>query len=220
MDYGKSKIEKWLQQLSEREKIYVFLFGFALIYLFFFLFFFHPLTKQKKALTSSITTMKTQQGIVMQQMKDIKKNINTPVFMQMMKEYKKLTWQLQQMDQQIEQLKLDLFSSEPLSLLNEKILKEHKSDSGLLDMKEEPIEPWPAKELIEKNKLLMNITPGYQHALQMEFKNNYFNTINYLANIEKLSNHIHWDSMDYKVLQYPMADVIVKFHVLTLQKRG
>jgi MSHA biogenesis protein MshJ len=58
----------------------------------------------------------------------------------------------------------------------------------------------------------------YQHTFRIEFLSDYFSTLQYLKSIEQLPWPIYWDTMDYKVQEYPKADITIKFHVLSIQK--
>jgi MSHA biogenesis protein MshJ len=56
--------------------------------------------------------------------------------------------------------------------------------------------------------------PIYKHGLSITFTGNYINTINYLKALEALPWAIVWDSIDYQVKDYPMAEITI--HVITL----
>jgi hypothetical protein len=84
-----------------------------------------------------------------------------------------------------------------------------------------PVEPWPPEEpntsKPNKNNALPFAFAGYQHILKVEFQGNYYSTIAYLALLEKKSSRIYWDSMEYKVLNYPKANIVIKLHVISLR---
>ncbi len=56
--------------------------------------------------------------------------------------------------------------------------------------------------------------PIYKHGLVMTFTGTYTATVTYLKALETLPWAIVWDSIDYQVKDYPMAEITV--HVVTL----
>lgn len=56
--------------------------------------------------------------------------------------------------------------------------------------------------------------PIYKHGLSITFTGNYIDTVNYLKALEALPWAIVWDSIDYRVKDYPMAEITI--HVITL----
>lgn len=209
-------INKWFEEHSERDKLYMFLFGFVVIYVLYTLFFHRPISAEKKELIQNISTLQTQRVAIQQQTDTLNAIIKTPIFVQMTIEQKRLMQELNKMQQQIDSLKPD-FVSENLAKLTEKILAQQYS-VALISLDELPVEPWLPKDISDKTNLFNTISGIYQHKMQIEFQDSYFSTIDYFKRLENISKHMYWDSMEYKVLQYPKADVLIKFHVLNLQK--
>lgn len=48
----------------------------------------------------------------------------------------------------------------------------------------------------------------------IRFLGDYFSTMHYLQTIEKLHWRIVWDKLEYKVIQYPMAEVTLYLHMI------
>jgi hypothetical protein len=50
--------------------------------------------------------------------------------------------------------------------------------------------------------------------VQLSFSTDYFGTINYLSQLEKLPWCLSWDSLEYKVANYPDAVVVINLHIV------
>lgn len=57
-------------------------------------------------------------------------------------------------------------------------------------------------------------TVGEDGMLTLGFEGHYFDTLDYLAGLEKLPWCLAWDSLEYKVLNYPDAAVTIHMHLV------
>lgn len=60
--------------------------------------------------------------------------------------------------------------------------------------------------------------PIYKHGLLITFTGNYSDTVNYLEALEALPWAIVWDSLDYQVKIYPMAEITIRAVTLSFEK--
>lgn len=58
----------------------------------------------------------------------------------------------------------------------------------------------------------------YQHGLVLHFSGNYLATLNYLTSLEAMPWNFIWDGIDYQVKAYPMAEITLRVHTLSLEK--
>jgi len=58
----------------------------------------------------------------------------------------------------------------------------------------------------------------YRHGLSITLSGNYFNTLNYLKSLESLPWRFNWDSIDYKVKEYPVAETTLKVYTLSFEE--
>ena len=138
-----------------------------------------------------------------------------------------------QLVQDISQVQTRLNDLHPITLstvdfvkFKERLLNEQKKNVNLIHLQEAPATNWPTqlpKDPPPNNNPTTtenadSIFGLKQHAFQIEFQNDYSQAIAYVEQLEKISNGLYWDNLAYKVIQYPKAEVVVKFHVLTLKK--
>lgn len=69
----------------------------------------------------------------------------------------------------------------------------------------------PPQEVILKQPGLKLFT----HGIMIKFLGNYFSTVAYLKTLEKSTWQIFWDKLEYKVVQYPVAEVTLFIHTLS-----
>lgn len=58
----------------------------------------------------------------------------------------------------------------------------------------------------------------YQHSLEITLQGNYNAIYQYLLNVETLQDNFYWSSLDYKVSNYPIADVTIQIYTLSDQQ--
>lgn len=56
-----------------------------------------------------------------------------------------------------------------------------------------------------------------EHSMIIKFQGDYFSTMDYLHAIENLPWRISWDKLEYKVVEYPVAEVTLQIHILSNQ---
>lgn len=79
---------------------------------------------------------------------------------------------------------------------------------NLLQLKNTP----PKEVLLPKSNLKV-----FEHGVMIKFSGDYFSTMNYLQAIEKLPWKIFWDKLEYKVTQYPTAEITLYIHTVSIE---
>lgn len=209
----------WFHHMSPRYRFYLFLFGLVIIYAIVEMILIMPVSSMRKELADQIAERHTQHETAQSQINQLSQTIKNPYFIQLLDEQKRLTDQLASMQAQLEKLKPTLVSSTDMTKITKDILSQEYANVVLLNLLDLPIEPWPNTTAPGKAELATVVKGDlYQHGLQLELSADYFGTIAYLQKLEKMNWPIYWDSIVYKVVKYPTANVVLKIHVLSLQK--
>lgn len=58
----------------------------------------------------------------------------------------------------------------------------------------------------------------YRHGLSITLSGNYFNTLNYLKSLESLPWRFNWDTIDYQVIEYPVAETTLNVYTLSFEE--
>lgn len=209
---------KWIKGRSQRDQFYIFLVGIALIYCIFLIFFYRPILHENTDLRAKIADLSAQKTSIQQQIDTITHAIEDPIFIQMIDEQKRLTENLKVIQPKLLSLKPRVIQAKNIPNIIGNILKVANTSIDFVKLEELPLEPWLKADIDQATVSEIANQDLYQHSFKIEFISDYFSTLNYFKSIEKLPWPIYWDSMEYKVQKYPLADVVIKFHVLSIQK--
>lgn len=58
----------------------------------------------------------------------------------------------------------------------------------------------------------------YRHTLELTVQGDFFSTLDYLKALETLPWRVHWNSIDYRVDQYPIAQTRIQVYTLSFDK--
>jgi len=58
----------------------------------------------------------------------------------------------------------------------------------------------------------------YKHGMRVEFEGNFNGTVAYLQALESMPWRFYWDNVEYEVLQFPLARVVITVHTLSLDE--
>jgi MSHA biogenesis protein MshJ len=58
----------------------------------------------------------------------------------------------------------------------------------------------------------------YQHGLELHFSGTYADTLAYLTALETMPWNFVWDGINYQVKDYPIAEITLRVHTLSLEK--
>jgi MSHA biogenesis protein MshJ len=58
----------------------------------------------------------------------------------------------------------------------------------------------------------------YRHTMAITLQGDYFSTLNYLKSLETLPWRIHWDSIAYRVTEYPVAETRIQVYTLSFDE--
>lgn len=195
------KFKAWYEQRQMREKLLVLALGWAFMYGIFSLFLFRPLDAKKAFLEADIKEINNQIQSWQIQIDAINKIPNTPLY----KEWAKHRHSLQSLQ---DQYKFFLQNS-PIQQWEGviKTILESQPNVRINEIKNIPESIYNAASLGTTIKM-------YQQQLIVDVNSDFYDTITYLQRLEKLLPNIHWDSLNYEVVQYPMAKVEMEFSLI------
>lgn len=211
-------MKQWVTKRSERDQFYMFLAGLACIYLIFMFMFNRPITRENDEIRAKIAELSSQKTSIQQQIETLTQSIEDPLFIQMINAQKRLTESLKGLEGKLVKLKPKVILPQNIPNIIENVLSVANPSIDFVKLEELPVELW-LKSDADKAALSGIVNDElYTHSFRIEFLSDYFSTLHYLSSIEKLPWPIYWDTLEYKVLQYPKADVSITFHVLSIQK--
>lgn len=72
----------------------------------------------------------------------------------------------------------------------------------------------PEKKIVQPNTKLI----FFEYGIVIKFRGGYFATLRYLHDLENLNWPFFWDKLDYKVVEYPQAEVTLYLHTVSDQE--
>ncbi|MCA1929307.1 hypothetical protein [Rheinheimera sp.] len=203
------------QQLSERFKAlkqrekYSALIGSLLVCLWLFMFqslipAFENLRKVEQQILGASNTLQQQQATLV----SLQQQAGVDIDGNFRKELDMLRSQEQQLQQQISKLTSYFIGSERMALVLQDVLK----SSNKVKMKSvlaKPPVPLTFAEQGTDNKAVI-----YQHSTVVVLTGDYFSLAEVLTRLDALSWSLGWQSIDYKVTEYPDAELTL--HLLTV----
>lgn len=207
---------------------------FALIVVLYFvwdMFLMQPLDARQKKVQSSIQFKDAEIAGLNARIQDMLRQNNTDPNEQNRKRLAELKQELALLDEALKQTTAQLVPPQQMARLLELVLRETKG----LQLKQvqslgtEPLVNTQAEEETgdqsEQDVQTASATTGqgavnaaYRHGLQIEFEGNFFSTLEYLRKLEQLEWKFFWDSIDFKVDEYPGAHTAITVYTISLNR--
>lgn len=77
----------------------------------------------------------------------------------------------------------------------------------------------PAERTVQGMEAAEASVALFNHRVQIGFKGNFFDTLRYIWRVEESMPRLRWSKMDYRVADYPVADVLLEFETLAIDER-
>lgn len=213
-----TQLNEWLLKREPRERLVLFVGGFLIIYFIWYLFLMRPLLTKKEKFISEISAQELQRTTIDSQIKIKLVNIKDSLFANKLNQKNEVSAKIQDIQKQLGKLKPLLIRRNDMTDLSRDLLKQKSDSIYIVNIDKLPPVPWQPSEIEHSDYLNIVTSDIYLYAMSIEFQSDYFNTIDFIKKLEKLPWYIYWDSLDYKVLEYPKANVKLKFHVLSDEK--
>ena len=213
-------LANWIDSQSLRERALIL---FAIIFATFLVWekvLLDPLDAQAKQLQAGVKKKNKELTRVRDQQEQVLKRAGSDPDNQVTKDIKAMRAAIKIVDTRLQQLTGALIEPAKMAEILEDVLTR---ETDLKLVRVEALAPKPltefddsAKKGVKTNK---NKLPGvYQHAMKIEFQGSYLSTLNYMSELEKLSQQFYWGSIDFSVEDYPRARVIITVNTLSLNE--
>lgn len=210
------KIEKRFNAFSMREKLLILAALFFVIYSGW-----HALLYDYVLATDEEVAKKSQQ--IKQQINLLEGQIDTisqvlgrdPTFV-LAQQARTLKGENEKLSQKVyENIKRMVSSKDMNTVLNHLI----RESEGLTVINMQSLETKPlfaAKTLVENGKSRQ--LQVFNHGLRVELLGSYLDTFKFLKALEQQNTNVMWDELDYEVVKYPKAKILIVLHTLSLDE--
>lgn len=195
------RFKKWYDYRSTRERLFILGLCFAFMYAGFYFFIYSSIENRQMSILSQIRKINDNNKSWSMQIEAIKKISDSPLYQK---------W-LSQQQQSINirgkyQSLLKTFSLNQWQNIIKTVLQP-QPNIRLVEIKNFP-ETAHTPLMLEGEKKKI-----YQRTLLLVVYSNFFDTLNYMNKLETAFPNIHWTSLNYEVLQYPVAKVEMELSV-------
>ena len=219
----KQRIEQlshWIDSQSLRERALIL---FAIIFAVFLIWekiLLDPLAAQAEQLQAEVKKHNKDLARIREQQAQVLQRAGSNPDEQTLKDIKSLRIAMENLNKRLRQMTVDLIDPAKMAAVLEEVLT-RETDLRLIRVEALSPKPLGDSKTLDKNKdkRSKHVLPGvYQHALQIEFEGSYLSTLNYMQELEKLSQQFYWGSVDFSVEDYPKANVVFTIKTLSLNE--
>ncbi len=185
-----------------------------------------PLETETKQFTQQITQARQTTEKIAAQTQELQIELTKRSLTKLNQQQQSLTNAVFRQQTQLSKLTSNLIHPQMMSVVVEKMLKD-RGKLTLLSLENLPVIPLIAETSKEtgpnndstpspdiekqslKNKALL-----YRHPLQLKLRGRYFEILQYLESLETSGYKFYWDKLEYEVVKYPHAEVVIKLSTL------
>lgn len=216
------KLNDSFSALSKRERVIVLVALFLIpIYLFAELVFL-PAQKEQKRLTTQYQTAQQEVVSLQRQLLELESALNNDPDQGKRDQLASLREQITLFDQSLQRNLSGLVPPQQMAAMLRGMLSQHK---GLTLMSLKNRVPSPLVAVVtpsedEELALSQQTAPVlYQHGIELQLTGSYLDTLNYLHQLQGLSQRLFWDSVDIEMSdRYPNARVLLNVYTLSFQE--
>ncbi len=196
------KLLEKFDNLTIREKWLVALTVFALLVASWYQFFYMNIVQEQTEYEHQLTDIEMQLLTQQQKALELKNRGTNDSETPKRKQLQELKTQYQSLHEQIYLPDKRLVHPTVMTKALSDLLKQHEQLTLI------KLDTFPPKPL----ELL------YEHGIELRFSGNYLATLAYLKAVEAMPWRFFWDNIDYRVTDYPMAEITLRVHTLSLEK--
>lgn len=204
-----NKIQERFESLTTREKVIVVTALLAILWSCWDSIFYQPVLLKQKSINQELANINTEITSQQQITTQLKNSGNIDPNVDNQKKLAELKAQYSHLQ---EQVMLGDKKFVPPQLMAKALSDMLKENQQLTLIK---LESLPATTLLAGEQ---QHQPIYKHGLVITFSGNYADTLTYLKALEALPWAIVWDSLDYQVKNYPMAEITIRAVTLSFEK--
>jgi MSHA biogenesis protein MshJ len=222
-------IQVKIDSLSLRERAVIFIGILAVLFSVWDAVLMAPMSKQQKKMVSDLNSKNTERLVLSTRMQGLVKQSQEDPNKANLGRLKSLRSQLVNIQAGLEVSTQNLVSPKEMPKLLESVL--HKTGGlTLLSLKSLGAKPLIVKaeegdekasqtvKATNKNLNADNIDNAYKHGIRIEFKGDYFTTMEYLESLEQLEWGFFWDNFEFSVTDYPEAKAAIEIFTLSLRE--
>ncbi|GMR07388.1 MAG: MSHA fimbrial biogenesis protein MshJ [Gammaproteobacteria bacterium] len=213
-----TQVMEKIDAMTLRERLMV---GGVMLVLIFFIWdnaFLQPLEKHKKQLNEQVQEKQGQLTKLESQINQIITRSQVDPNEELRKQQAAISQQLEALNKRLQELTVDLIDPVKMARVLEEVLTR---ETGLTLVK---LENLGSTSLLDEIGAPRQSGPGqgplgvYKHELELTLTGSYLEIVDYLKALEELPRGFYWKQASLTVQDYPVVELILKVHTLSLKE--
>lgn len=213
MKAWKRHYNQWIEKYNDWQRVVLLAISVLTLTIVWYFVFMHPLNLQLDSYTAQTDQIKYQLKQTQDEINTILNNAKKPADPKLIQKKELLQLQLTESENKVSSLSKTMVSDTEMS----KALKAIMTKENGLELVNIKSSPPTLVTRLNGFALPANSLPIYSHNITLEFQGTYFATLHYLQRLEKLPWHLFWDELNYEVIKYPQAKIVLTVHTLNTQ---
>jgi len=214
------KLASWIDAQSLRERAGILLAIIVAIFLLWDKILLTPLERDAKQLQIQIKKQAKDLERIREQQQAIVNRASIDPDAQTRKEIEVLQSAMTVLDARLREMTVNLVDPARMAAVLEDVLTRQ---TNLKLVRVESLTPTTLTTNTEATEAEQNTEEGkypnvYQHSLRVVFEGSYLETIDYMKQVEALSQQFYWGSVDFSVQDFPRARVTITVNTLSLSE--
>jgi len=221
------KFEKYLDSLSKRDQIALFVTFFVVVMMIWVELIYAPLNDDITLVEHEISQKTSEIDVLQVKMLALQKNISADPDAENRRQLKKYMEESMLLDEALAKTATQIVHPKEMASLLEKLLKSH---NGLkfVSLKNKPATPEFVKSLSESDTeseaeavadgSTENVSTIYRHSVVMQMEGSYHDALLYLKKLEQLPWRFFWQSVEIETSAYPNTSITLEVYTLGLRE--
>lgn len=218
-----AKFEKYLDSLSKRDQIALFVTFLVVVMMIWTELIYAPLSEEMTVVEQEIAQKTSEIEVFQAKTLALQKSINTDPDAENRQQLKKYLEESMLLDEALAKTSTQIISPQEMTGLMEQILK---SQAGLkfVSLKNKPAEPEFVKSLSESEMDVEaagdteNVSTIYRHSVVLQMEGSYHDALSYLKTLEQLPWRFFWQSVEIETSAYPNTLITLEVYTLGLRE--
>jgi len=214
------KLANWIDEQSLRERALMLIAIIFSIFLIWEKVLLDPLAIQVTQLKADVKKKNKDLDRIRKQQELVLQRATDDPDVQVKKDIAALRKAMTNLDERLQQMTVGLIEPTKMAEILEDVLT-RETDLKLIRVEALTPKPLDGLNKDDKNdtKRSKQALPGvYKHAMQIEFQGSYLSTLNYMRELEQLSQQFYWGSIDFNITKYPNARITITVNTLSLNE--
>lgn len=217
MSFSFHQLQEKIDSRNLRERGLLFLCVLAIVFLFWDLLIQSSITREQKSLTAKLSEVTAQRKALSDQITTLALSLASDPNLEQKNRIQQLNNEVAEIDARLTGLTSGLIAADDLPHVLQEILATTSS------LRLEQVQTLPVEELPlvgQPNTATVDQPSAgiFKHTVVLRLSGSYFELLEFLQQLENSQWRFYWEQLDYRVTDYPAADILLRVYTLGAEK--